>query len=106
MIFVPIIVRRKHASHRQLSSYRRRELLTGTIAYAVHGYDGYGDGRGTNLRDFISDEMRADWKAHRDELMAFWATGEAMTKHFDNNKPWRCACGRPDAKPWAARTLR
>jgi len=41
---------------RQLGPYRRHELLTGEICYPMQGYTGYGDGVGTDLTAFISDE--------------------------------------------------
>jgi hypothetical protein len=65
------IVRRKRASRVQLGPYRRHELLTGRIQYPVQGYTGYGDGVGTDLSAFIGNEMRSDWAANRDELVAF-----------------------------------
>jgi hypothetical protein len=36
--------------------------LRGRIQYPVQGYTGYGDGVGSDLTVFISDQMRADWK--------------------------------------------
>ena len=53
-------------------------MLTGRISYAAVGYSGCGDGKSTNLRDFISDEMRSDWENNRDELLKFWASSEAV----------------------------
>jgi hypothetical protein len=90
------IVRQKRRP-RQLGPYRRHELLTGEICYVEHGYSGYGDGRGTDLTAFISDEMRNDWAEHRNELIAFWKSGEYTT-----DKPWLFVCGEPDTPPWAA----
>jgi len=66
------IIRRKRASRLSIGPYRRHELLTGRIQYPVQGYTGYGDGIGTDLTEFITDQMRADWEANRAELMAFW----------------------------------
>ena len=71
-----------------LGPYRRHELLTGEICYPMQGYTGYGDGVGTDLTAFISDEMRVDWQAHRDALLAFWRSDNA---------------DRPHRLPWAAR---
>ena len=95
------ITRRKRLSYRELSPYKRHELLTGEILYAS-GYDGYGDGSGTDLIDFISDEMRADWAENREELLKFWASGEPSTSQiFSNSKPWLFVCGSADTLPWA-----
>ncbi len=44
-----------------IGPYRRHQMLTGRIVYPVQGYSGYGDGIGTDLTAFISDEMRHDW---------------------------------------------
>src|SRR5262245_19123858 len=90
------IVRQKRGP-RQLGPYRRHELLTGEIRYPERGYSGYGDGRNLNLADFISAEMRADWAEHRDELIAFWKSGEYTT-----DKPWLFVRGEPGTLPWAA----
>jgi hypothetical protein len=65
------IIRRKRASRTSIGSYKRHELLTGEIRYPVLGCSGYGDMSGTDLTAFITDEMRADWEANRDELVAF-----------------------------------
>ena len=89
-------VRRLKRARRELSAYKRHELLTGTILYAVRGYDGYGDGIGTDLNDFVSAEMRNDWTEHREELLRLWATGEPAA-----SKPWLFVCGSADTLPWA-----
>jgi hypothetical protein len=95
---------RKRQSQRELTAYKRHELLTGEITYPVPGYyTGYADGRGTDLTAFISDEMRADWEANRDELLKFWASGEYTTGTiFADSKPWLFVCGSDDTLPWAA----
>ena len=80
-----------------LGPYKRHELLTGKIFYPDCGYSGYGDGKSINVGDYISDEMRADWQEQRDELIAFWKSGEYTT-----GKPWLFVCGDPDTVPWAA----
>jgi hypothetical protein len=96
---MPIIVRRTHASRRQLSPYKRYELLTGYIDYPLKGYDGYGDGQRTSVAGFISDEMKADWQANRDELLAQWRADEVKLE-----KPWLMVISDgPDTLPWAAR---
>lgn len=46
--------------------------------------------------------MRADWERHRDELMAFWKTGEHATV-FPDSPPWLYAAGSADTLPSAAR---
>jgi hypothetical protein len=77
--------------------------LTGEIVYPERGYSGYGDGRNTNLMDFIGDEMRRDWAEHRDELLAFWKSGEyTAPDNFPDSKPWLFVCGSVDPLPWAA----
>ena len=94
---------RKRQSQRELGPYKRHELLTGEINYPMAGYTGYGDGKSTDLTAFISAEMRADWEANRDELLAFWASGEHTTmKVFPDSVPWLFVCGSPDTLPWAA----
>jgi hypothetical protein len=100
------IIRRKRTSRTELGPYRRHELLTGKIVYPVEGYTGYGDGSGRDLAAFISNDMRADWEANRDELLAFWRSGECtVSAIFANSKPWLFAYGSPDTLPWAARVL-
>jgi hypothetical protein len=94
------IIRRKHTSRIYLGPYRRYELLTGEIKYPLYGYDGYGDGVGTDLRAFIDDEMRADWEANCEELLTLWASGE---DNSPDGKPWLFVSGSPDTLPWAER---
>jgi hypothetical protein len=65
------IMRRRRTSRLSLGPYRRHELLTGHIEYPVLGYDGYGNGRDTDLTKFISAQMKADWLANREQLMEF-----------------------------------
>ena len=81
------IIRRKRTSRMQLGPYRRHELLTGRIVYPVQGYAGYGDGVGTDLTAFITDQMRADWAANREELIAFRESGQSPTI-FPDCLPW------------------
>ena len=96
------ILRRKRTSRLSLSAYRRHELLTGRIVYPVQGYDGYGDGRSTNVADYISDEMKADWLANRTMLLEFWQSGMSDAEAFpDDCLPWLCL-GPKDRLPWAA----
>ena len=86
------IIRRKRASRSLIGPYRRHELLTGRIQYPVQGYMGYGDGVGTDLTAFISNEMRRDWAANRDELLKFWKSGEYTSyRVFPDSLPWLCS---------------
>jgi hypothetical protein len=71
------VIRRKRTSRLSIGPYRRHELLTGRIEYPVQGYDGYGDGSSTDLRKFISDEMRNDWRNHREVLLELWESGQS-----------------------------
>ena len=66
----------------QLSACKLHELIIGTIHYSDGDdgcYAGYGNGFGTNLVDFISDEMRADWEENREMLLQLWAEGATET---------------------------
>ena len=88
-----------------LSVYKRHELLTGQIVPVVSGYSGYATGSSTNLMDYISDEMRADWLANRAALLEFWRSGKSDAEVFPNDcLPWLCL-GRRDTLPWGARYL-
>ena len=89
--------RRKPVPSPELGPYKRHELLTGEIRYPENGYSGYGNGRSTSLMDFISDEMRQDWREHRTVLIKFWRSDEYTT-----DKPWLFVWGDPDTLPWAA----
>jgi hypothetical protein len=82
------------------SAYCLSELLTGKIMYPQLRYDGYGDGTGTDLHAFISDRMRADWAYHRDELLAWWISGEDSSG-LPNRKLWLFYWGAPGTRPWA-----
>lgn len=100
------VIRRKRASRLSIGPYRRHELLTGKIRYPVQGYTGYGDGVGTDLTAFITDEMRADWAANREELIAFWQSGSYTTSDaFPDALPWLFVRGSANTLPWAARHL-
>jgi hypothetical protein len=76
-------------------------LLTGRIEYQVQGYSGYGIG--TDQTAFISDDMRNDWAANRDEL--FWRSGKTTADVFPDALPWLFVCSSADTLPWAARHL-
>ena len=82
------------------SAYCASELLTGEISYPVRGYDGYGDGTGTDLRAFIGPQMLADWVTHRDALLQFWMSGE-YSSSLPNTTPWLFYRGAPGTRPWA-----
>jgi hypothetical protein len=99
------IIRRRRSSRLSIGPYRRFELLTGTIRYPVRDYDGYGDGHGTDLKAFISAEMKADWAANRDALLKFWQSGESASHYFLDELPWLSPHGSPNSLPWAARIL-
>jgi hypothetical protein len=46
------------------------------------------------------------WRKNRDELLAFWRSGEYTTSAiFPDSKPWLFDCGSPDPLPWAAEHL-
>ena len=98
------IKRRQRVSHRELGPYRRYELLTGRINYVYRGYTGYGDETSKYTSAFISDEMRADWAANRDELLKFWASGESLS-FFPDTPPWQFVRNSPGTMPWAERVL-
>jgi hypothetical protein len=86
----------------ELSPYQVFELLTGEIIYPMRGYTGYGDGGGTDLCAFISDEMRTDWKQNRDRLLEFWISGStAIDQLAPNWRPWLFTYGAPGTRPWA-----
>ena len=60
--------------------------------------------------NYVSDEMRRDWEANREALLAFWRSGKhAMTDtlaEFGLNvrmKPWLLVRGSPNTLPWAAK---
>ena len=91
---------RDHTRVEFLSAYQYHELLTGKIDYPMMRYDGYGDGRGHDLRAFIGPTMRMDWAAHRDALLAFWISGEASYK-LPNRKGWLLYYGASGTRPWA-----
>ena len=95
--------RRLHTSRSKLGAYKIFELLTGKCDYPVCDYTGYGDGSSTNVANFISDEMKADWQANRELLLEFWVSGEdSMTYFHPNSKPWLFISGTPGTLPWAA----
>ena len=84
-----------------IGPYERHELLTGRIYYPAPGYSGYGDGTSTHIADFVTHELRLDWFANRDRLLAFWKSGEPISKFFPDSKPWLLDRGDPGSLPWA-----
>jgi hypothetical protein len=89
-----------------LGPYRRHELLGGVADYPVQGYDGYGDGSDTDMRKFVSDEMRRDWVANRTALLEFWKSGKSDAEAFPNDTlPWLCTYIAAGSLPWACRHL-
>jgi hypothetical protein len=69
----------------------------------VQGYDGYGDGRDSDVRKFVSAEMKPDWLANRAALLEFWQSGTTDAEAFrDDTLPWLCLGKRRDTLPWAA----
>jgi hypothetical protein len=69
-----------------IGPYRRHELLTGRIQYPVLGYTGYGDGIGTDLTAFITDQMRADWCCAAAGNAATPATAEGGAANDKNDE--------------------
>ena len=99
------ILRKRRTSRMSIGPYRRHELLTGEVKIVVQGYSGYGNGIGTVLTAFISDEMRQDWANHRDALIAFWKSGKSSSI-FPDNLPWLfIAHGSPNKLTWAEKFL-
>jgi hypothetical protein len=80
-------------------------IAQGSYRVPVEGYSGYGDGVGTDLTEFITDQMRTDWEANREELMAFWRSGKTETDVFPDALPWLYGGGSTDPLPWAERHL-
>lgn len=64
------------------------------------------DGRSTNVADYIGPEMRADWAANREELIAFWQSNSYTTwDAFPDALPWLFVHGSADPLPWTAAHL-
>ena len=98
------IIRRKRTSRKSLGPYRCCELLTGEVSYAAPGYyTGYGDGVGKDLSAFISDEMRQDCEANREELLEFWRSGKYSVDFFPDSVPHLFYRGDRRSLPWAAK---
>ncbi len=101
---MPMVNRPKYNSRKQLTSDQRLELLAGVCYYpaARSYYTGYGDFKNTDAAAFITNQMKADWLANRDELLKFWESGECSVGFFENCKPWHFIYGSPNTLPWAA----
>jgi hypothetical protein len=69
------------------------------VVFCTLGYSGYGDGKSTYIADFVTHEMRLDWFANRDRLLAFRKSGEPISKLFPDSKPWLLDRGDPDSQP-------
>ena len=108
-----MVKRHSAVRRRGLTPYKVYELLTGEIRYPMCFYSGYGDlqgdrGRNTVTERYTSAEMKADWEANRDALMAFWRSGEyshpdtlAEFGITSGMKPWLWFCGSRSSLPWA-----
>ena len=82
---------------------RKMKKPTLTVVDQSKANTGYGDGVGTDLTAFISDDMRADWATNREELMAFWKSGAYTTADvFADSLPWLFMQGSADTLPRAA----
>ena len=108
-----MVARHSAIRRRGLTAYKAYELLTGEIRYPVQGYDGYGaplldQSHASLTANYISDQMREDWEANRDALMAFWRSGKLAYdfSEFGLNlmmKPWLRVSGDRRTLPWAAK---
>jgi hypothetical protein len=98
------IHRRMRTARTALGPSRIHELCTDEIIYCSPPYyDGYGNGTGVNIKNFISDEMRADWEANREELLTFWRSGKYSIDFFPNMYPHLFFKGSKNTRPWSAK---
>jgi hypothetical protein len=107
-----MVKRHSTVRKRGLTGYKVAELLNGEIRYPNLGYTGYGDPLADHHRDtptanYISDEMRQDWEANREELMALWRSGKIAVDMSEYGlpimmQPWLMVCGSRNTLPWAA----
>lgn len=130
--------RQRRTRRRGLTGDKVYELLTGLIRYPATGYGGYGHSSGpkitrefqdseslrafeaavhprhsatatySSVEPFISDEMRADWRAHRDGLLRFWISGGHSTSERLQAAGVEVKMGlaqffrgEPGTRPWA-----
>jgi hypothetical protein len=89
-----------------LDDYKRYQLIQGPDALLLAGM-GYlrrvGSFNMMSEQDQaeVMTEMKADWEANRDELMAWWNAGKNCEPF--SPKPWIFPMyGTPDTLPWAA----
>jgi hypothetical protein len=94
------VIRRRRGTRTNLGPYKRHELLGGRIMYPVQGYSGYGDGRSVNVADYISEEMKADWKANREVLLQIWRGEKSEEEVFHDTLPWLYYTDT-ETLPWA-----
>jgi hypothetical protein len=91
---------------RPFNVYKATELLYGEVAFAVApyyaGYAGKTPSHDTNLRPFISDEMRLDWEAYRSDLTRIYEGEATMHELFGFHElPWMLS-DRRSPRPWGA----
>lgn len=101
--------KRRRAKRGGLTQYKLAELLTGEPWYPAMRYSGYGDGT-ADIEQFVGEEMVADWKAYRDEILKFWISGRftgglsfQLTERSEPFKvsPWIFLRGFAGTRPWA-----
>lgn len=93
---------------KRLCDYKRLQLLEGPeetllggVGYLAGYNAGFLDQLGTAEQAEVLATMERDWRANRDELMAWWNAGRDAP-HF-SPKPWIFPhYGTPDTLPWAA----
>jgi hypothetical protein len=94
--------RRTPNQSRALTTFKAFELLTGKVEIPVQGYDGYTDGKSTDLSLFISEQMRLDWRANRAALLKVWRSGDPYD--FFPWLPW-LYIERSEPQPWCERVF-
>ena len=82
-----------------IGPYKRHELLTGKIYYPALGYSGYGDGKSTHITDFVTNEMRLDWLANRDRLLASGSPASRSRGTFPTLSPGSLIAAIPTRCP-------
>lgn len=100
------VKRTRAKKSRRLSANRIVALLEGPRSNLLGGGDDYFqcslseiDDQPKHVKDAAYAEMRADWEAHRDELMAWWNMGADAP---DVEPWWHTRARGPDDLPWAA----
>ena len=94
-------------SARHLNAYKRHELLSGECVYPLpEYYTGYGNAaigrRSEDLSSYVTEEMKADWTAHREQLMALWNGEIDEQQTWGDRRPWLCLFPVAGELPWAA----